>query len=157
MPEFEVVVTQHVRHYVTIEADTPKGAEEVIGSGDWSDKNNEVVHDRVQVFLPGSDDCLLDTDAPDPEWEHFDGKPCELGPSNPDSTRSPAYCNHDERLRSRAAFAEPQPTSLHQCTATDATLDTLEWCLQFVVDYNGDDENVAEAAAVLGVVKGWRS
>lgn len=43
----------------------------------------------------------------EPEWEHIDGTPCPLGPSFPDSTRSPAYCNHNERLRHRATFKTP--------------------------------------------------
>lgn len=42
-----------------------------------------------------------------PVWEHMDGTPCELGPSFPDSKRSPAYCNHDQRLRHRATFRTP--------------------------------------------------
>lgn len=39
---------------------------------------------------------------------------------------------------------------------TDETLATIEWCLQWVAEANGDPENEAEAAAALAVVKSWK-
>lgn len=61
MAEYRLVINQHVRYTVDIDADSPQDALNQIQTGSWDDTNNEVLSDRVRVYDETEEQLLLDT------------------------------------------------------------------------------------------------
>lgn len=53
MQTYDLIIDQHVRYWLQVEAETPEAAIAQVETEPWDDKNNVIVSDVVQVFPEG--------------------------------------------------------------------------------------------------------